>query len=35
MAGARKGYETMYWGKMPINFRPRAFRGEEIERAVA
>ncbi len=34
MAGARKGYETVYWGKMPINFRPRAFRREEVERAV-
>jgi hypothetical protein len=32
---ARKGYETVYWGKMPINFRPRAFRREEVERAVA
>ena len=35
MVGARKGYETVYWGKMPINFRPQAFRREEVERAVA
>ena len=34
MVEARKGYETVYWGKMPINFRPRAFRREEVERAV-
>lgn len=34
MVGARKGYETVYWGKMPINFRPQAFRREEVERAV-
>jgi len=31
----RKGYETVYWGKMPVNFRPQAFRREEVERAVA
>jgi hypothetical protein len=30
----RKGYETVCWGKMPINFRPQAFRTEEVERAV-
>ena len=35
MVEARKGYETVYWGKMPINFRPRAFRREEVEMAVA
>ena len=35
MVEARKGYETVYWGKMPINFRPRAFRREEVEGAVA
>ncbi len=35
MARARKGYETVYWGKMPINFRPQAFRRDEVERAVA
>jgi hypothetical protein len=31
----RKGYETVYWGKMPVNFRPQAFGREEVERAVA
>ncbi|MDP8951835.1 MAG: hypothetical protein M3N18_06310 [Actinomycetota bacterium] len=30
----RKGYATVYWGKMPINFRPRAFPQEEVEGAV-
>jgi hypothetical protein len=35
MAGTRKGYETLYWGKMPINFRSRAFGREQVERAVA
>ena len=34
MVEARKVYETAYWGKMPINFRPRAFRREEVEGAV-
>ena len=34
MVEARKGYETVYWGKMPINFRPQAFGKEEVERAV-
>ena len=34
MVGARKGYETVYWGKMPINFRSEAFRREEVEGAV-
>ena len=35
MVGTRKGYETVYWGKMPINFRPQALRRKEVERAVA
>ena len=35
MVGTRKGYETVYWGKMPINFRLQAFRRKEVERAVA
>lgn len=35
MVRSRKGYETVYWGKMPINFRPQAFGREEVERAVA
>jgi hypothetical protein len=30
----RKGYATVYWGKMPVNFRPRAFRRSEVEEAV-
>ena len=29
-----KGYATVYWGKMPVNFRPRAFRRSEVEEAV-
>jgi hypothetical protein len=29
-----KGYATVYWGKMPVNFRPRAFRQSEVEEAV-
>jgi hypothetical protein len=35
MVGTHKGYGTVYWGKMPINFRPRAFGREEVEGAVA
>ena len=35
MVGTRKGYETVYWGKMPINYRLQAFRRKEVERAVA
>jgi hypothetical protein len=35
VVGTRKGYETVYWGKMPINFRPQAFGREEVEEAVA
>lgn len=34
MVESRKGYETVYWGKMPVNFRPQVFRREEVERAV-
>ena len=30
----RKGYATVYWGKMPINFRPRDFSRHEVEAAV-
>jgi len=30
----RKGYSTIYWGKMPINFRPQAFPRHEVEAAV-
>lgn len=29
-----KDYETVYWGKMSVNFRPRAFRRSEVEEAV-
>jgi len=31
---ARKGYETVYWGKMTVNFRPQAFRKERVQEAV-
>ena len=34
MMEARKDYETVYWGKMPVNFRPQAFRRSEVEEAV-
>jgi hypothetical protein len=34
MVESRKGYETVYWGKMPVNFRPQVFRRDEVERAV-
>src|SRR5829696_8064077 len=30
----KKGYETVYWGKMPVNFRPLAFHKEEVQKAV-
>ena len=30
----RKGYATVYWGKMPINFRPQAFPRHKVEGAV-
>ena len=30
----KKGYETVYWGKMPVNFRLLAFRKEEVQKAV-
>jgi hypothetical protein len=30
----RKGYATVYWGKMPINFRPKDFSEHEVEGAV-
>lgn len=30
----RKHYETVTWGKMPVNFRPRDFRRVEVEEAV-
>ncbi len=29
-----KGYATVYWGKMPINFRPKDFSKHEVEVAV-
>jgi hypothetical protein len=31
----RKGYSTVYWGKMPVNFRPLDFPEHEVEMAVA
>jgi hypothetical protein len=34
METEKKGYETVYWGKMPVNFRPQAFRKQEVEKAV-
>src|SRR4028119_1272872 len=30
----RKGYSTVYWGKMPVNFRPQDFPKHEVEAAV-
>lgn len=30
----RKGYETVYWGKMPVNFRPQDFPKYEVEAAI-
>ena len=30
----KKGYETVYWGKMPVNFRLLAFRKQEVQKAV-
>jgi hypothetical protein len=30
----KKGYETIYWGKMPVNFRLLAFHKEEVQKAV-
>ena len=30
----KKGYETVYWGKMPVNFRLLAFHKEEVQKAV-
>jgi hypothetical protein len=32
--GNRKGYATVYWGKVPINFRPQAVPKHEVEAAV-
>ncbi len=30
----RKDYATVYWGKMPINFRPQDFPKYEVEAAI-
>ena len=30
----RKGYATVYWGKMPVNFRPQDFPRHEVEAAI-
>ena len=30
----KKGYETIYWGKMPVNFRLLAFHKQEVQKAV-
>ena len=30
----RKGYATVYWGKMPVNFRPQDFPKHEVEAAI-
>jgi hypothetical protein len=32
--GNRKGYATVYWGKMPVNFRLQDFAKHEVEAAV-
>lgn len=34
MIKAKKGYETVYWGKMPVSFRRQVFRRAEVEEAV-
>jgi hypothetical protein len=34
MANGR-GYSTVYWGKVPVNFGPKAFRRGRVEQAVA
>jgi hypothetical protein len=28
-----RGYSTVYWGKMPVNFRPQDFPKHEVETA--
>ena len=30
----RKGYSTVYWGKMPVNFRSQDFPKHEVEAAI-
>ena len=30
----RKAYATVYWGKMPLNFRPQDFPKHEVEAAI-
>jgi hypothetical protein len=30
----RKGYATVYWGKMPVNFRPQDFPKHEVEASI-
>ena len=30
----RKGYSTVYWGKLPVNFRLQDFPKHEIEAAI-
>ena len=30
----RKDYATVYWGKMPVNFRPQDFPKHEVEAAI-
>ncbi len=30
----RKGYATVYWGKMPVNFGPQDFPKHEVEAAI-
>jgi hypothetical protein len=30
----RKVYSTVYWGKMPVNFRPQDFPKHEVEAAI-
>jgi hypothetical protein len=29
-----KSYATVYWGKMPVNFRPKDFSRHEVEAAI-
>ncbi len=34
VVGGRKPYETVYWGKMPVNFLPQEFYTTEVAAAV-
>jgi hypothetical protein len=34
MQTKNKDYQTVYWGKMPVNFRLVAFRKHEVQKAI-